>query len=78
MTAKSNPGTSATAITPSDTTEYTTPFRFLQIGTAGALKITTSEGEDVIFANVPVGRFWVEATKIWANGTAASGIVGIR
>ena len=78
MTAKSNPGTTATAITLDDAIEHNPPFRAFYVGVSGNLKITTPNGDEVTFVAAPVGILPVEATVIWSTGTAASSVVGLR
>lgn len=64
-------------ITPSDTALLSFPTRWLVIGTAGALRVTTVLGNTVTLASVPVGVLPLQVTQVWATGTAASNISGL-
>jgi len=68
----------AVAITPSDAANLTDPVSGLYIGTAGALKVDTASGETVTFANVVAGVLPLAVVKVYATGTAATGIVGLK
>ena len=78
MTAKSNPGTSLTAITANDATDFNPPYRAFYVGTSGDVRVTTAQGEDVVIPNAPVGIFPQEITRLWATNTTGSGFLGIR
>jgi hypothetical protein len=68
----------ARAVTPSDTVDLPDgPCNALHISVAGALKIHDGSGTAVTFANVPVGVFRVIAVRVFATGTAATGIVAL-
>ena len=75
---KKNSYLGAEAITPSDSADLAVPVSALHISVAGALKVTTASGEVVTFAAVPVGVFPLAVKKVFATGTAATGIVGLR
>lgn len=77
MNVKIEPYRSATAITPADTNLTTFPHA-LYIGTAGTLKVTTVNGDDVTFGNVTAGTLLnLHVKRVWSTGTSASNIVGL-
>ena len=49
----------------------------LYIGTAGSLKVTTISGDVVALPNVIAGHFKLAVRRVWATGTAATGIVAL-
>lgn len=49
----------------------------LYIGVAGALKIRGADGVDVTFPNVIAGYLPIKAKRVWATGTAATGIMAV-
>jgi hypothetical protein len=49
----------------------------LYIGTSGDVTVTTVGGNDVTFANVPVGVLPIRVKRVWATGTSATGIIAI-
>lgn len=75
---KSDSYRGAVAITPSNTVDLVDPVSALHISVAGALKVITASGETVVFANVPVGITPICCTRVFATGTAATGIVGLK
>ncbi len=69
------PAYKAAAVTPSDSTDLAEDARFLYVGVAGHVKVTTAGGSTVTFSNVPVGFFPVRVTRVWSTGTTATGIL---
>lgn len=71
--------TSGIAITPSDTDKFQ-QVRALWIGTSGNLTVTMAGGGNakVTLNSVPVGLLDIAVIQVWATGTAASTIVGLR
>lgn len=62
------------AITPSDTTVFAAS-RGLYIDVAGAIKYVTANGETVTKTNLVAGVWHpIRVTKVFATGTAATGI----
>lgn len=61
------------SVTPSDSTEIV--FTALYVGVTGDLVIQNLAGDNVTFANVPVGFFPVRGSKVLLTGTTASNIV---
>lgn len=71
-----DPITRAAAVTPSDGSDLDFVSRVLWVGTGGDLKVTLSGVVDpVTFPGLTVGWHPIRATRIWASGTTASGIV---
>lgn len=68
----------AVAITPNDTTDLADAVSALHISVAGSLKVDCINGDTVTFASVPVGTLELAVTKVYATGTAATGIVGLK
>jgi hypothetical protein len=68
----------AVAITPNDSADLTDSVSALHISVAGALKVDMLSGETVTFASVPVGTIAIAVSKVYATGTAATGIVGLK
>lgn len=70
--------TGAVAITPSDSADLVDPVSALHISVAGTLKVDMVSGETVAFPVVPVGIFEIAVKKVYATGTASTGIVGLK
>lgn len=75
---KRNSFLGAQEITPSNTVDLATPVSALHISVAGALKVNMANGATVTFASVPVGTIEIAVTRVFATGTAATGIVGLE
>lgn len=72
-----SPLTSLTEITPSDSEDLANTSRVINVAVAGTVEVTTSGGTTgsvYIAAGVP---FPIRATRIWATGTTATGIVAL-
>lgn len=65
--------THGVAVVPSNTVDLTTPSRALLVGTAGAVKLTTTGG-DTVTTYLTAGWHPIAATRIFATGTAATDI----
>lgn len=73
-----SPATHIALVTTSDTVDLTNVTRYISIGVAGALKVTTLGGESVIIpsGSLPVGQLIpLRVTRVWTTGTVATGIV---
>ena len=70
------PGVGGAAVTPNDSTDLPLAARFLIIGVAGNVKITTIDGSVLTLA-APAGIFPVTAVRVWATGTTATGITAM-
>ena len=64
------------AVTPNDGADLAVAARRLYIGGAGALKIKTIDGNDLVFGAVTAGTVlpW-GALRVYATGTTATNIV---
>jgi hypothetical protein len=67
----------AAAVTPSDTANLAPMAWALFIGTGGTLKVDTVGGQVGVTLTVPAGLFPVMVTRVYATGTAATGIVAL-
>jgi len=67
----------AESVTPADT-DLANYFDALYIGTTGALRVTTVNGQDVTFVAVPVGFFPVRVKRVSSTDTVAGSIIGLR
>lgn len=65
----------AATVTPSDTTDLTTPSKWLYIGVSGDVEVILTGGQTVIFRNLAVGFYPICATRIKAAGTTALNII---
>ncbi len=73
-----DPALSAAVVTPSDTDDLPNYSRMLYVGASGDVKVTTINGSEVTFKNVPVGILMVQARKVWdAPATSASDILAL-
>ena len=72
------PGIGVFSITPSDDNALPFVARFLNVAVAGNVRIIDYDG-DTATVNIAAGTvFWVMARKVFATGTTATGIVGIK
>jgi hypothetical protein len=72
----------AIAITTSDTTDATAPYRGIYVGGTGDVKIRSGglngATSDVVFKAVPVGTILrVKAIRVFTTGTTATNLVGL-
>ena len=68
----------AVAITPNDSNDLTDAVSALYIGVTGAVKVTTASNETVTFVAVAVGILPIAVKKVFATGTAALSIIGLK
>jgi len=66
----------AVAITLSDTVVIPTT-RAIYVGTSGNIRVQTADGQDVTFANVPVGVFPLQVEKVYSTSTTASDLIAL-
>ena len=67
-----DPALSAANVTPADV-DLPNFSRMLYVGTGGEgahVHVTTLNGHEVTFKNVPTGILMVQATRVWADTTA--------
>jgi hypothetical protein len=68
----------AVAITPHDSTNFTEgACRAIHVSVAGTLTAIVN-GQVVLFPVAPAGLLLIEATRVNATGTAATGLVALR
>jgi hypothetical protein len=72
-----DPADFASPVTPSDGAEFAQPMRSLYIGVTGNVAVLTTNGQSVIFANVPVGILPIRCRRVNATGTTATNIIGL-
>jgi hypothetical protein len=76
--ATSHPATHAAAVTPHDSNELSYVTRAIFVGGAGALKVTTSDGDTVTFTGVTAGTVLpIRAKVVFSTGTTATNIVAM-
>lgn len=67
----------ATTITPSDSVNLPTPS-IIYIGGAGAVKVTTAQGDDVTFSGLQAGQVIpVQVIRVWLSGLTATNLLRI-
>jgi hypothetical protein len=67
----------AKVVTTSDSAQN--QYKCLFVGGAGTVKVTTVGGDVVTFTGVVAGSYVnIETTLVWATGTSATNIVGLR
>lgn len=77
--ALTSPAASAEMIIPSDTDDLAHVTRGLYLGQSGDVSVRMKSGELVTFSNVQGGTtLALRIEKIFATGTTASGLVGLR
>ncbi len=68
----------AVSATISDTTNLANPSVLYIGGSAGNVKVTTTNGDEVVFGNIQPGTVLpVQVVRVWATGTTATAIVAI-
>ena len=75
-----DPALSAAVVTPDDNFDLPNYSRMLYVADGGegvSIRVTTINGSDVVFNNVPVGILMVQAKKVWADGTNATDIIAL-
>lgn len=78
-TGLTSPIREAVAVIPSDSIDLTDPTRAVYIGGAGDLDVTMVSGQRVTFQSVMGGvAYPLRVARVWAAGTTATGIVGLR
>ena len=72
-----SPAASIFAITPDDGAELGNATRALNVAVSGKVRVTTVSGAtDTIHIAAGIA-FPIRATRVWATGTTATGIVGM-
>lgn len=66
-------------VTKSDTTVYDPPLKGLWVGDAGAVRVITPSGSDLLFSAVPAGTLLpIQAKQVMATNTVATLFVGLK
>jgi hypothetical protein len=74
----SMPGSIAFSITPNDSNDLAYLTTQIVAMGAGAIAVTTAEGQNVTLAAVPAGRpVYIRASRVLSTGTTATNIVGM-
>jgi len=67
----------AVSVTPSDSVNLANPS-VIYVGTAGAVKVTTTQGDAVTFNGAQDGQVLpVSVIRVWSTGTTATNILAI-
>lgn len=73
------PAEHAYRITPSDVNDLIAPTRGIYVGIAGNLRVRMVDGSDETFENLAAGIIHpMRVIRVFATGTAATGIRGLR
>lgn len=80
--AKHSPGLESPAnylkeVIPSDTTDLAYVSRALNVAVSGTVRLTTIGGDTATVTVAAGSTFPVRASRIWATGTTATGIVAM-
>ncbi len=72
------PASNGTAITPNDSDELAQTTRGIWVGTAGNLRVTLYNGDDVTLKSIQAGTLLpLGAKKVWSTDTTAADLVGL-
>lgn len=72
-----SPASHLSAVTPNDAADLAMTSRALNVAQSGLVQITTTGGTTEVVYIVAGSAFPVRATRVWATGTTASGIVAL-
>lgn len=72
-----SPPSNVIAVTPDDALDLPDASRGLNVALGGAVRVTTTGGTTETLMIAAGGVFPVRATRVWATGTTASGIVAM-
>lgn len=76
--ASNGPALGAFYITPSNSANATHTTRAIYVGGAGNLKVTTYNGEVIMFTGLLAGNYYpIVATKVWSSDTSATNLIGL-
>lgn len=64
-------------ITPSDTADLSQALRGINVSASGTVRVSTVDGADLTLTVAAGIIFPIRATRVWATGTSANGIVGL-
>ncbi len=71
------PAVSLEAISPSDSADLSKITRAINVAVSGTVRLTTPDGSEASIFIAAGIAFPVRATRIWATGTTATGIIGL-
>ncbi len=71
-----SPAQGSVAITPHDTTNIAYPIRYLTVSVAGTVAWVGMDGTAYATNSLPAGTYPLEALRIKATGTSATGLTG--
>jgi hypothetical protein len=71
------PYTKGFAIAPNDGANLAQPTRGLAVGAAGTVTVDFADGGSNVTLTLPAGVHPLRVTKVYATGTAATGLVGL-
>lgn len=71
----SSPPSHIVAVTPDDANDLAVSSRCINVATAGDVQVTTINGETGVIHIAAGVVFPIRASRIWATGTTATGIV---
>ncbi len=63
------------AITTSDTVDLPEQTIALYVSVAGSVKVTFIDGSVVTYPNLIAGRHMLRVSRVWFNGTTATGLI---
>ena len=72
-----SPATGLLMVTPDDANDLLRVSRALNVGTGGAVRLTTIDGDTGTVHIAAGSTFPVRAVRIWATGTTATDIVAL-
>ena len=72
-----SPPTFGASVTPDDGADLAVPSRAINVAQAGSVRVTTLGGDTVTVFVAAGGVFPLRASRIWATGTTATGIVAL-
>ncbi len=78
LVGSSDPGYDGFLISASDSEDLVAQTRAIWVGSGGSLAVVMAGGSSLTFENVPGGSLLpIQASRVMATGTTASGLVGV-
>ena len=75
----SGPAGNGADIVPNNTVDFERVTRGIYVGGAGNLRVTFVGGQTVTLFNVVAGMIYpLRVSRVWATGTTATNLVGLR
>lgn len=75
-TGLSSPYTHSAAVSPNDSVDLAYVTRALNITVSGTVKVTMKDGTTPTLT-VPIGNIGIRVSRVWSNGTTATGITAL-